>query len=75
MTDDPAELLPELFELMAVDPLETVRRQGSVVRSAGNGRLTALCEVCRKTETAPDKGLGRAKLAAWESRHGVNCGH
>lgn len=27
------------------------------------------CVVCGETITAPNKGLGRAKVAAWEPRH------
>lgn len=31
------------------------------------------CPVCGRTEYANDQGLGRATLAAWQSRHGRNC--
>lgn len=38
-----------------------------------NGDLVSSCSECWNTETQRDKGLGRAVLAAWESRHGQNC--
>lgn len=38
----------------------------------GDHMLT-VCTACGAQERQPDKGLGRAYLAAWESRHGENC--
>ncbi|MFS0884940.1 hypothetical protein [Aeromicrobium sp. 179-A 4D2 NHS] len=38
-------------------------------RVTTGGTITSTCGVCGETETAPDKGLGRAKVAAWETRH------
>lgn len=31
--------------------------------------ITETCPVCGETETVPNKGLGRAKIAAWRTRH------
>ena len=38
-----------------------------------DGTLHSACSECSEVRYAPDKGMGRATLAAWESRHGVNC--
>lgn len=32
-------------------------------------RIAAKCDVCKETITVPNKGLGRAKLAAWVTQH------
>lgn len=41
----------------------------ATTRTATDGQVTASCDVCGKTCTMPDKGIGRANLAAWETRH------
>lgn len=38
-------------------------------RTRKNGRITSACYLCEERVDFPDKGLGRAMLAAWESRH------
>ena len=32
-------------------------------------RIEAYCHVCEEGVDAPNKGLGRAVIAAWKSRH------
>lgn len=39
------------------------------VMAATNETITETCPVCGETETVPNKGLGRAKIAAWRTRH------
>ena len=34
-----------------------------------NETITETCRVCGETESVPNKGLGRAKIAAWRTRH------
>lgn len=46
---------------------------GTTRRTMSDGRLCSTCASCGHVEYAPDKGLGRARLAAWESRHGIHC--
>ena len=31
--------------------------------------LSEACDVCKESVTVPNKGLGRAVLAAWRTRH------
>ena len=47
--------------------------RGTSRERLSSGMLRATCSACGFTYTAPDKGMGRANLAAWESRHGANC--
>lgn len=39
------------------------------------GILTATCLICGKKSSAPDKGIGRANLAAWRTRHQHRTDH
>lgn len=32
-------------------------------------RLSEMCHVCKDSIEVPDKGIGRAILAAWRTRH------
>jgi hypothetical protein len=38
-------------------------------RAVEGDRLVGRCSTCGDKRTVPNKGLGRATLAAWESRH------
>lgn len=33
------------------------------------GYLSAMCNKCKEKTSVPDKGLGRATLATWKTRH------
>ena len=46
----------------------------ATARSTESGRVTSVCSVCGDSVEAPNKGMGRAVVAAWESNHGRNCG-
>ena len=48
---------------MRLEPDEPV-----IVRTTKAG-IKATCNVCGQSTTAPNKGLGRAKVAAWKTRH------
>ena len=44
-------------------------RRRNVVRTTKDGHITTRCVVCKKSCTMPDEGIGRANIAAWETRH------
>lgn len=37
--------------------------------SSDGDYLTAACSQCREIVTVPDKGLGRATIGTWKTRH------
>jgi hypothetical protein len=43
----------------------------TLARTQSDGRdvLKVTCNGCRETTTQPDKGLGRASISAWKTRH------
>ncbi len=41
----------------------------AVTEARKNGKITAKCTRCGKSKTVPDKGIGRANLAAWKTQH------
>ena len=41
----------------------------NVTVTTTGSRIDAVCEVCGDGAEAPNKGLGRAVIAAWRTRH------
>jgi hypothetical protein len=42
---------------------------GSFITERINGNIYIVCMVCAAARVAPDKGIGRADIATWKTRH------